>query len=113
MSNATGTPDHQTLLAERFGPGAAPAAETLEASRSSIIAALHAIAFFFVDHLEVPQPRTVNLHCPVADRAALESLAAAHHTVVYGDRPQVSIRLELPGIYVTVIAYVPSPDRPL
>ena len=112
MSNATGTPDHRAVLAERFGeqPAITP---LLEESRSRTIAALHAIAFFFVDHLDVPAPHNVHLHCDVATRAELEQLALDHHTIVYGDRPQVSIRLELPGIHATVIAALTPEDRPL
>jgi hypothetical protein len=114
MSHATGTPDvHRQLLTERYGPDLGAESEQLEPGRSVIIAALHSVAAFFADHMQVPMPRVVQLHCPVADRAELEALATAHNTAVYGDRPQVSIRLELPGVYVTVLLYVAPADRPL
>jgi hypothetical protein len=114
MSTATGTPDHQSLLAERYGPPVGGAAALPEPSRSSVVAALHAIAYFFVDNIDVPQPRYAAVNCLAANRAELEQLAAAHNTVVYGDRPQVSIRLAVgPEIYATVIVALPAPDRPL
>jgi len=112
MSNATGTPDYRSVLSERFADR--PAVAPLEENRSRAIAALHAIAFFFVDHLDVPTPRNVHLHVDVASRAELEALAVAHHTTVYGDRPQVSIRIELiPGMWATVLASIPQEDKPL
>jgi hypothetical protein len=111
MSDATETSRNALaaeVAAERFGSAAPEAGHRLR-----VIAALHAIAAFFTDHPHVPVPVTVQLHAPVPDHAALEALANAFGTTIYGDRPQVSIGIDPPDLYATVLAYVPGAERPL
>lgn len=111
MSDATETTAlAREVTAERFGT--TPPSE--EATRRiHIVAALHAVAAFFAEHPEVPLPRTVQLHCPVETLPELEAVANAFNTTIYGDRPQVSIGIDPPGVYATAIAFVRGADRPL
>lgn len=126
MTNATEpqNPDRAELLRERFGPdiepmnlhGAADDLPPAHAQRVHIIAALYAVAAFFAFHGDVPAPATVQLHCPVLTMAELEAVALAYDTPIYGDRPQVSVRLEIPGTYAVALVYLSNAEhaaRPL
>lgn len=113
MSDATETTRNEELAAavtaERFG-----STPTEEASRRvHIVAALHAVAAFFAEHPEVPVPATVQLHCPVESLAELEVVANAFDSTIYGDRPQVSVGIDPPGVYASAIVFVRGVDRPL
>jgi|SRR5215207_4872594 len=112
MSDATETPRNADLAAavaaERFGDVSPEAGHRLR-----VIAALHAIAAFFVANPHVPVPTFVQLHAEVADYAALEQLANACGTTIYGDRPQVSVGIDPPDLYATLMASVPGAERPL
>jgi hypothetical protein len=111
MSDATETQQLATAVAaERFGT--TPPTEE-QTRRLHIIAALHSVAAFFADHPELPVPRTVQLHCPVETLPELEAVANAFGSTIYGDRPQVSVGIDPPGLYATALAFVRGVDRPL
>lgn len=110
-------PTHLEVLAERFGvPDVVPldyAGAALTTLRAHMVAALHALAAFFVGHPDnVPTPESLTFHAYV-DLPTLEHLAAEHGAKIYGARPQFHLDLEVPGIRAQMIVSVPGPERPL
>jgi hypothetical protein len=111
MTDATESQElAREVTAERFGT---PPPTDEQTHRVHIVAALYAVAAFFAEHPEVPAPRTVQLHCPVETYPELEAVANAHGTTIYGDRPQVSIGIDPPGLYATALVFVRGADGPL
>lgn len=113
----TAGPTHLEVLAERFGVhDVVPldyAGAALSTARAHMVAALHALAAFFVGHPDsVPTPESLTFHAYV-DLPTLEHLAAVHGVHIYGARPQFHLDIDVQGIRAQMIVSVPGPERPL
>jgi hypothetical protein len=111
--------DARALLAERFGEDLVPlegeATGVDAGARARFVAMLHAVIAWFIDHPEIPVPRTVQLHARVADMGELERLADMHGVALYGQQPQFDITLS-PHDTGTLTSLIVAPrleDRPL
>lgn len=77
-----------------------------ELARPQSVAAVHALAAFLAEHIDVPRPHYAQLHSTVETREQLEQLATAYDTPIYGERGQISIRVEVGGLDACLVVYV-------
>lgn len=114
--------DLRQVMAERFGDDLVPLDEEVQpdagqaTSRARFVAMLHAVIAWFLEHPEIPVPRTVQLHARVDDVLVLEQLAQQHGAETYGRQvPQFDVELSGldTGTLTSIIVAVRGPDVPL